>query len=127
VTARKPVLSQGHNPDQAASNSPEISCKLHRLPGHVRRTPAVRRAVVPEAADGQSADGSGSLQLPLPFLKPGVGVGVAGVDHCLLAAVPLTCPKNVGLAVGLRAKLLGVSRYFGLCVLALGLSLVGFR
>jgi hypothetical protein len=71
VTARKPVLSQGHNPDQAASNSPEISCKLHRLPGHVRRTPAVRRAVVPEAADGQSADGSGSLQLSLPFLKAG--------------------------------------------------------
>ena len=58
VTARKPVLSQGHNPDQAASNSPEISCKLHRLPGHVRRTPAVQRAVLPEAADGQSADGS---------------------------------------------------------------------
>ena len=75
VTARKPVLSQGHNPDQAASNSPEISCKLHRLPGHVRRTPAVRRAVVPEAADGQSADGPGSLQLPLLFLKAGPAGG----------------------------------------------------
>ena len=33
------------------------------------RTPAVRTAVVPEAADGQSADRSGSLQLPLLFLK----------------------------------------------------------
>jgi hypothetical protein len=43
-------------------------------PGHVCRTPAVRRSVVPEAADGQSADGSGSLQLPLlssrPALRP---------------------------------------------------------
>jgi hypothetical protein len=38
-------------------------------PGHVRRTPAVRTAVVPEAADGQSVDRSGSLQLPLLFIK----------------------------------------------------------
>jgi hypothetical protein len=44
-------------------------------PGQGCRTPAVRRAVVraaiPEAADGQSADRSGSLQLPLLFLKVG--------------------------------------------------------
>jgi hypothetical protein len=44
----------------------------HRMqPVRVCRTPAVRTAVVPEAADGQSADGSGSLQLPLLFLKAG--------------------------------------------------------
>jgi hypothetical protein len=39
------------------------------------RTPAVRTAVVPEAADGQSADRSGSLQLPLLFLKAGPAGG----------------------------------------------------
>jgi hypothetical protein len=44
-------------------------------PGHLCRTPAVRTAVVPEAADGQSADGSGSLQLPLLFLKAGPAGG----------------------------------------------------
>jgi hypothetical protein len=38
-------------------------------------TPAVRTAVVAEAADGQSADGSGSLQLPLLFLKAGLAGG----------------------------------------------------
>jgi hypothetical protein len=40
-------------------------------PGHMCPTSTVRTAVVPEAADGQSADGSGSLQLPLLFLKAG--------------------------------------------------------
>jgi hypothetical protein len=47
--------------------------------GHVCRTPAVRRAVaraaVPEAADGQSADRSGSLQLPPLLLKAGPAGG----------------------------------------------------
>jgi hypothetical protein len=43
-------------------------------PVHVCRTPAVRTAVVPEAADGQSAggspaSGSGSLQLSRPALR----------------------------------------------------------
>jgi hypothetical protein len=38
-------------------------------PGHVCRTPSVRTAVIPEAADGQSADHSDSLQRPLLFLK----------------------------------------------------------
>jgi hypothetical protein len=32
-------------------------------------TPAVQTAAVPEAADGQSADRSGSLQILLLFLK----------------------------------------------------------
>jgi hypothetical protein len=45
-------------------------------PGPVCRTPAVRRAIVPEAADGQSADRSGSLQLPLLFLKAGPAGGL---------------------------------------------------
>jgi len=44
-------------------------------PGHRRRTPAIRGVVVREAADGQSADRSGSLQLPLPFLKAGPAGG----------------------------------------------------
>ena len=47
-------------------------------PGHVCRTPAVRTAVVPEAADGQSADRSGSLQLPLLFLKAGLRAAASG-------------------------------------------------
>src|SRR5215218_8736428 len=34
-----------------------------------------RTAIVPQAADGQSADRSGSLQLPLPFLKAGPAGG----------------------------------------------------
>jgi hypothetical protein len=40
-----------------------------------RRSAAVRRAVVPQAADGQSGDGSGSLQLPLLLLKAGPAGG----------------------------------------------------
>jgi hypothetical protein len=39
------------------------------------RTPAVWTAVVPEAADGQSTDGSGSLQPPPPFVKAGPAGG----------------------------------------------------
>jgi hypothetical protein len=46
--AAGPVLARDH--------------RRHR-PGHVCRTPSVRTAVVPEAADGQSAGGSSSLQL----------------------------------------------------------------
>jgi hypothetical protein len=42
------------------------------------RTPAVRTAVVPEAADGQSVDRSGSLQLPLRFLEDGSARSVVG-------------------------------------------------
>jgi hypothetical protein len=44
-------------------------------PGHLCRTPGVRRAVVPEAADGQSADRSDPIQLPLPFLRAGPAGG----------------------------------------------------
>jgi hypothetical protein len=41
------------------------------------RTPSVWTGVVPEAAaDGQSADGSGSLQLPLLCLKAGLRAGL---------------------------------------------------
>jgi hypothetical protein len=59
----------GRTPVRAADR------RRHRH-GHVCRTPAVRRAAVPEAADGQSADGSGSLQLPLLFLKAGLSGGL---------------------------------------------------
>jgi hypothetical protein len=58
----------------------------HRYqPGHMYRTPAVRTAVVPEAADGQSADGSGSLRLPLLSSRPPCGrppaAAVLGRQH----------------------------------------------
>jgi len=49
---------------------PSLRRRRHR-PGHACRTPAVRPVpVIPEAADGQSADRSGSLQLPLLFSRP---------------------------------------------------------
>ena len=56
---RRPDIRPGHR-------SPD---RRRRRPGHACRTPAVRTAVVPEAADGQSADRSGSLQVPLLVLK----------------------------------------------------------
>ena len=53
----------------AHSSGPEIAADTAwpRVPD----ISPVRTAVVPEAADGQSADGSGSLQLPLLLLKAG--------------------------------------------------------
>jgi hypothetical protein len=47
-------------------------------PGHRRRTPAVRGVVVREAADGQSADGAGSLQLPLLSSRPALRAAACG-------------------------------------------------
>jgi hypothetical protein len=58
--------------------------------GHVCWTQPVRTALVPEAADGQSADRSGSLQVPLLFLKAGPAGGrlrrpsSAGILHALV-------------------------------------------
>jgi hypothetical protein len=54
-------------------------------PGHRRRTPAIRGVVVREAANGQSADRSDSLQLPLlsqgrPCGRPCGGRPRAGSD-----------------------------------------------
>ena len=40
-------------------------------PGHVYRTPAVRTAVVPEPADGQSADWFSEPGFVFPFLRLG--------------------------------------------------------
>jgi hypothetical protein len=59
------VRSAAGHPSRAADRRRHRHRYRHQ-PGHVCRTPAVRRAVVPEAAHGQSADGSGSLQLRLP-------------------------------------------------------------
>jgi hypothetical protein len=53
--------------------SPRTSACQQDQPVRMCRTPAVRTAVVPEAADGQSADRSDSLQLPLLFLKAAGG------------------------------------------------------
>jgi hypothetical protein len=46
--------------------------------GYACRTQPARTAVVPEAADGQSADRSDSLQLPLLFLKAGLRAAASG-------------------------------------------------
>ena len=46
--------------------------------GHVCRTQPVRTAVVPEAANGQSADRSGSLQLPLLSSRPALRAAACG-------------------------------------------------
>jgi hypothetical protein len=58
-----------------ACRSPRHRYGHQHQPGRLCRIPAVRRAVVPEAADGQSADGSGSLPPPPLFLKAGPAGG----------------------------------------------------
>jgi hypothetical protein len=66
-------------PDRAghlAHQGPESGQVVGHQPGHVCRTPTVRRALVPVAADSQSADRSGSLQLPPLFLKAGPAGGL---------------------------------------------------
>jgi hypothetical protein len=67
----------GRRPDVRPVGNPRRGYQHgHRhQPGHLCRIPAVRTAAVPEAADGQSADGSGSLQLPLLFFKAGPAGG----------------------------------------------------
>jgi hypothetical protein len=70
---------------------------------------AVRTAVAPEATDGQSADRSGSLQLPLLFLKAGLRAGLVprpvlgrqrhdghrgtGLTHHTRQAIAESCPS----------------------------------
>jgi hypothetical protein len=66
---RRPDIRPEHQTAADTSMAIDIS------PGYVCRTPAVRTAVVPEPADGQSADRSGSLQFPLLFLKAGPAGG----------------------------------------------------
>jgi hypothetical protein len=64
-------------PHRAAAHGrvsgPDTSLATGHQPDHVCRTPSVRTVVVPEAADGQSADGFGSLQLALLFSRPACG------------------------------------------------------
>jgi hypothetical protein len=55
--------------------SPRTPACHRRQRGHVCRTQPVRTVVIPEAADGQSADRAGSLQLPLLLLKAGPAAG----------------------------------------------------
>ena len=55
--------------------SPRTPACHRRQRGHVCRTQPVRTVVIPEAADGQSADRAGSLRLPLLLLKAGPAAG----------------------------------------------------
>jgi hypothetical protein len=55
--------------------SPRTPACHRRQRGHVCRTQPVRTVVIPEAADGQSADCAGSLRLPLLLLKAGPAAG----------------------------------------------------
>jgi hypothetical protein len=71
-TARRRVELVLGNPTgvELVVNGPADTSRGHRAQRvRVCRTPAVRTAVVPDAADGQSADSSGWLQLPLRFLS----------------------------------------------------------
>jgi hypothetical protein len=70
-----PLVAGGAGSGRIPLRAPD--CRGHQ-PGHVYRTSTVRTAVVPEAADGQSADGSGSLQLSLPSSRPALRAAAGG-------------------------------------------------
>jgi hypothetical protein len=76
-------------------------------PSHACRTPSVRTvsgrtAVVPEAADGQPADRSGSLQLPLLFLQGRPAGGSAPWGRLTDAVRQYTSPGVAFVSITLR-------------------------
>jgi hypothetical protein len=82
--------------------------------GHVYRTLAVRMVVIPEAADGQSADGINSLQLPLLSSRPACGrppaaavLGRQPPSQASAWAVPASPSDCAGLVLA------GLARPFG--------------
>ena len=94
-------LTSGSRPDnspgrQAAGTSLAADISLTTYAGHRPvRTPSVRTAVVPKAADGQFADRSDSLQLPLLFLKAGPEGGLRPGNDPPVTGEPASTSRKV--------------------------------